>query len=222
MKILLEQGLIGKRFDSSYRIQGKPAAYYLTPAGARMLQERREPDDEDINIQAIYKNKNVSEQFISHCLDIFKVYNQLKVAYGDKLKFFTKADLGPYDYFPQPLPDAYMRLETGKNKSQFFMEIYHDNQLFFTAIRRIKQLIDYRGEGEWAVTETDFPKILFICESVSTQKRLNKRIAKALNYTYEDVAFYTTTQNDLKSIKTNDVVWQEATEPDEILSLRDI
>ncbi len=38
MNILLEQGLLGKRFDSSYRIQGKPAAYYLAPDGARMLQ----------------------------------------------------------------------------------------------------------------------------------------------------------------------------------------
>lgn len=222
LKILLEQELIGKRFDSSYRIKGKPAAYYLTPAGARILQDRREPEDE-INLKIIFKNKALSEQFTEHCLDVFAIYNQLKAKYGDKLKFFTKADLGSYDYFPQPLPNVYMRLETGKSKPQFFLEICHDSQPFFTLIRRIKQLIDYRGEGEWAATETDFPKILFVCESTSTQKRLNKRIVKALNDNYEDdIVFYTTTQESLKNLKNHSAVWQLATEPEEKLSLETI
>lgn len=223
LKILLEQDLIGKRFDSSYRIQGKPAAYYLTPAGARILQDRREPDEKDeINLKIIYKNKTLSEQFIRHCLDVFAIYNQLKAKYGDKLSFFTKADLGSYDYFPQPLPDVYMRLET-KSSSQFFLELYHDSQPFFTAIRRIKQLIDYRGEGEWAVTETNFPKVLIVCESTSAQKRLNKRIIKTLDDSYEDdIVFYTTTQEKLKNMKADSVIWQDATDPDDVLSLEAI
>ena len=76
LSILLEQGLIGKRFDSSYRIQGKPAAYYLCPAGARKLQERN--PDRPINIKAIYKDKTVSEQFIEHCFGVLQLYLQLK------------------------------------------------------------------------------------------------------------------------------------------------
>src|SRR5437667_6662229 len=35
LKILEDQGLIAKRYDKSYKLQGKPAAYYLTPTGAR-------------------------------------------------------------------------------------------------------------------------------------------------------------------------------------------
>jgi predicted transcriptional regulator len=31
LKILEDQGLIAKRYDKSYKLQGKPAAYYLTP-----------------------------------------------------------------------------------------------------------------------------------------------------------------------------------------------
>jgi len=30
LKILEDQGLIAKRYDKSYKLQGKPAAYYLT------------------------------------------------------------------------------------------------------------------------------------------------------------------------------------------------
>lgn len=224
LKILLEQELIGKRFDSSYRIQGKPAAYYLTSKGARILQDRREPDEKDeINLKAIYKNKALSEQFIRHCLDIFMFYNQLMEQYGQKLKFFTKADIYQYSYFPQPLPDAYMRLKTKKGEIQFLLELYDDSQPFFTAIRRIKQYIDYREEGEWAITETDFPKILFVCESSSTQKRLIKRMVKALDDTYEDdIVFHTTTKEELKTLAENDEVWQPSTESDTKLSLLSI
>ncbi|HSW77540.1 MAG TPA: replication-relaxation family protein [Candidatus Chromulinivoraceae bacterium] len=37
LKIPEDQSLIAKRYDKSYKLQGKPAAYYLTPHGARML-----------------------------------------------------------------------------------------------------------------------------------------------------------------------------------------
>lgn len=224
MSILLGQGLIGKRFDSSYRIQGKPAAYYLTSKGARVLQDRSEPDEKDgINLKAVYKNTTLSEQFIRHSLDIFTLYNRLTDRYGQKLKFFTKADLSGYDYFPQPLPDAYLRLKTKEGDTQFLLELYHDNQPFFTAIRRIKQYIDYREEGEWAVTETDFPAILLVCESFSLQKRLQKQIAKMLSKSLvDDLVFATTTKEELKTLNDNLKIWQSVNEPDAKLSLQDI
>ena len=50
LSILLEQGLIGKRFEPSYRLQGKPAAYYLTPTGARMLEAAAPTKDTTSNM----------------------------------------------------------------------------------------------------------------------------------------------------------------------------
>lgn len=96
------QDLIAKRFDSSYRIQGKPAAYYLLPAGTRKLQERREPEEQDeVRVKSIYKDKSVSQGFIEHSLNIFTIYNLLKAQYGKTLDFFTKSDLVSYDHFPE-------------------------------------------------------------------------------------------------------------------------
>jgi hypothetical protein len=175
LSILLEQGLIGKRFDSSYRIQGKPAAYYLTPAGARVLQERRE---DAINIKAIYKDKTVSDQFVRHSLDLLGIYNQLKAQYGERLKFFTKANLNreQFNYFPQPLPDAYARLRLGGEEKQFFLDIYYDDQPFFAAVRKVKQYVEYAEAGSWEETGTNLPAVLCVCESASLQKRLQKRL----------------------------------------------
>lgn len=212
LRILEDQGLIAKRYEPSYRLQGKPAAYYLLPAGARKLQEA---SNKEINIKAIYKDNTVSEQFIGHCLDILAVYNQLHMRYGDKLKFFTKSQLGEYDYFPEKLPDAYIRLKTNSGEKQFFLDIYHDNQPFFTALRRVKQYIDYSEEADWSVTETDFPTLLAVCESTSLQKRLRKRIVKLVDDSWEeDMKFALTTKNEL--ISGQNVIWQlTEAEPDE-------
>jgi hypothetical protein len=221
LTILFDQGYIDKRFDSSYRIQGKPAAYYLTPTGARILKGNFE--DIELNIKSIYKDKAVSESFVQHCLDVFAVHNQLKEIYGDALLFFTKSQLASYDYFPNKPPDAYIRLKGREGENQFFLDIYHDSQPFFTIVRRMKQYISYSEDGDWAATETDLPKVLIVCESISTQKRLIKQIAKALNDTYEDeIAFYITTKAQLKNIKNSDAIWQEANDPETLLSLRSI
>jgi protein involved in plasmid replication-relaxation len=212
LKILQDQGLIGKRFESSYRIQGKPAAYYLLPAGAHELQKHH-----DLNVKTIYRDKSVKEQFVRHCLDIFSIYNQLKAQYSNKLKFFTKANLNKFDYFPQSLPDAYIRL----GEKQFFLYLLHDNEPFFTAIRNVKRYMDYADHGDWDTTETDLPVVLIICESASLQKRLRKRIIKILDDAWEeDLTFALTTKDAFLS--TDARIWQLAADSDENLKLEDI
>ena len=217
LKILQEQGLVGKRFDSSYRLLGKPAAYYLNPEGARTLQEAL---GLEINIKTIYKDKSVSEQFVSRSLEIFNIHNRLKNEYGDSLKFFTKADLNreDYDYFPQPLPDAYIRL----GDKQFFLDLFHDSEPSFVAKRRIRQYIKYDEDGDWAVTETGLPKVLVVCESQSLAKRVQKHMSKALDDAWSDseVAFASTTKPEL--MDENPVVWQRTDNTGDMLSLQDI
>jgi hypothetical protein len=223
LKILEEQGFIGKRFDSSYRMRAKPAAYYLLPTGARILQERRDSEDEAVNIKGIYKDKSVSETFVQHSLNILSAYNQLKVRYSSTLDFFTKGDLASYEHYPNPLPDAFLSLENKENMQYFFVEILEDSQPFFTAVRKVKKYIDYKESGEWAITETDFPTILFICESVSLHKRLQKQITKMLNKTLtDDLVFATTTKEELRTLRDNDAIWQLASEADEKCSLQHI
>jgi hypothetical protein len=215
LSILLEQGLIGKRFDSSYRIQGKPAAYYLTPAGARVLQEQHE---DAINIKAIYKDKTVSEQFVRHNLDLLGIYNRLKAQYGDRFKFFTKANLNreQFEYFPQPLPDAYVRLRLGGEEKQFFLDMHYDDQPFFAATRKVKRYVEYAESGSWEETGTDLPAILCVCESASLQKRLQKRLE---SYSDSELTFALITKAEMMD---DESVWQLAAEPERTVPLQSI
>jgi len=219
LKILHEQGLVGKRFDSSYRLLGKPAAYYLTPDGARMLQEAR---GVQIIIKSIYKDKTVSEQFVERSLELFAIRNQLHSEHGDDLLFFTRADMNreEYDYFPHPLPDAYIRLKgSGKH---FFLDIFHDGEPSFVSKRRIKQYIKYDEDGDWTVTETHLPTVLVVCESLNLANRVQKHITRALDGTWADseVSFALTSKVKLMSEEL--LVWQRADGLDEKLTLQNI
>jgi len=207
LSILLEQELIGRRFDSSYRIKGKPAAYYLLPSGARVLQESR--PDRPINIKAIYKDKAVSEDFISYSLDVFGLYCQLKVRYGDNLKFITKVQLARYDYFEDFVPGVYMRLNVNGHEKDFFLEYFQSSKPFFTATRRIKQYIEYADSGEWeAGTDSDFPAILLVCDNQKLQNRLMKGSESMLANADDDLKFFVTTPSKLDE-------WQNLADKDE-------
>ena len=215
MKILEEQGYVARRYDRSYRIQGKPAAYYLLPDGARKLQEDKKVEESKNRIKAIYKDKTVSEQFIQECLDVFSIYNALRSRHPD-IKFFTKADLGheDYDYFPQPLPDAYMRLAS---EQQYFLQVHQSHQPFFVVSRTITRYANYFESGEWDDTDTDFPVLLFIVDSSSVQSRIHK-LARKLS---TDMKIYTALKEGIAN-STDDRVWHGVDEPDDIFTLRDL
>jgi len=203
LQILEDQELIAKRYDKSYKLRGKPATYYLLPAGARALARLTRRDaDEPINLQTIYKDRDVSENFISHCTNIMSAYLVFRSHYGDQLEFFTKSDLryDHYDYYPQPLPDAYITLETTNGPRQFFLDIFEDTTPYFVLLRRVKKYFSYAEEGDWAIEDSPLPTILLVCESPSTQKRLRKRITKVLIESYETVNFATTIASQLLEI----------------------
>lgn len=197
LKILEDQNLIAKRYDKSYKLQGKPAAYYLTPHGARMLAalQPREPD-EPINVKRLYKDKDASESFIEHCKNILSVYLVLRDLYPHgKLHFITKSRLSyeKFDFMPNPLQDACICIKTSQGDRYFFLDIFEDNQPFFVLIRRIKKYLEYAGSGEWAQYDEDggLPTVLLVVQNKSVHKRLRKRLAKELRESYEEVCFAT-------------------------------
>lgn len=214
LKVLVDQGLIGKRFDKSYRIAGKPAAYYLLPTGARKLQEL---NPSGIYERNLYKEPTVGEKLVVRCLGVLMAYNYLRFQYGDQLTFSTKSDLANIESFPHQLPDAFIRLQVNGTNKCFFLDIYFDNQPFFEMVRKIKGYLEYKDSAKWSLP-ADFPVILSICESSSLQKRLLKRVASELKSSWhDDVRFAVTTQAVLAENKSN--AWHISTKPNEALSL---
>jgi len=219
LDILTEQKYINKKYDKSYKLLGTPASYCLLPKAFPVLKPQ-----EGISakvLKNIYKDAEASEKFIEHCLIIFAISNQLEATYGNRLELFAKSELAELSHFPRPLPDAFISL---KNSDQprartkhFFLEVFEDSMPFFVIAKRISQYSDYFDSDNWDVTGKKFPSLLAVCDSLSLQKRLQKRFSDL-----EDFKFCLTTKAAFATISNNEDIWQDVTEPRVLVSLSSI
>ncbi|MCA9336962.1 replication-relaxation family protein [Candidatus Saccharibacteria bacterium] len=216
LQILEEQGYIGKHYDKSYKLQGKPAEYFLIPKGARQL-----PAD-SVNeraLKALYKNKTVSPEFIAHCLNVTDTALQLQVIYGDKLRLFTRSDMAAYDYFPTWKPDLFLSLKPRTKQEaprRYFLDVWDDTTPFFVSVRKARNYITYAEEGEWP-SEHPMPTVLVICQDDTVEKKLRRQIRRALEEedSTDEITFATTTRQELDEATTPAKLWQEVAEDNE-------
>lgn len=213
LQILEERGYIGKHYDKTYKLAGRAAEYFLTPKGARQL-----PAD-SVNewaIKSLYKNKTVSPDFIAHCLNVADTILTLQALYGDKLGIFSKSHMAACDYFPSWTPDLFLSLKAGSNRRRYFLDVLDDTKLFFVAVRKVRNYINYAADGDWPHDEAgDLPTVLVICKDEPTQKKLGKQIRYALDDT-EDIAFATATQEQLGAATATSKLWCKITEDGEL------
>ncbi len=187
LKTLLVQEYIGRKYEPNYHLLGRHASFHLLPKGIRALKSLPETKSDPMVLRNIYKDKTASDRFIDHRLSAFDLYCQLKEQYGDRLRYFTKSELSKFEYFPKPLPDAYLRLDAAGNERHFLVDLIDDSQPFFVAVRRVKQYIKYAEEGDWEdATGSKLPVILLACETPSFQYKLSKFSESAVEDSYED------------------------------------
>jgi hypothetical protein len=219
---MMELGYIGRKFEPEYHLQRKHASYYLLPDGIKALKQISGSKYSSKVLRNMAKNATVSEQFVDHHIAVFGVYCTLRALYGDDLRFFTKSQLTAFEHYPQPLPDAYIRIGDGDDERQFFLDVLHESQPFFIATRKVMQYIAYADEQceEWErETGTALPSVLLICDSLSLKKRLQKKMRRAAeNIESDDMKLYAGTIDEIG----NSVGWHDLTDPGEAVSLNEI
>lgn len=79
LNVLIKHGLVAMRQEKRLKLQGIPAAYFLTPKGLRVLQslDGHEYVTEAV-IKASYRDKVLSQAFINHTLLVFRCTNAIK------------------------------------------------------------------------------------------------------------------------------------------------
>lgn len=152
LKILEEQGYIGRRFDLSFKIDHKPAYYYLAAKGIAVLKD--DPRFDSSVLHSYYKNKNVSESFMQHSIDVLAVFNSIKKTLPDSFDIFSKPELSTFDDFPENKPDLFLR---GNN--EYFITLAHDVQPFIIR-KRLAEYIAHSEENGWDGGE--YPVLLYI------------------------------------------------------------
>ncbi len=201
LKILVDQKYLGMNFDSSYKIQGKPATYYLKTKAVRYLREQ--PYVVESNLRSIYHDKNANAAQIHHRLHVFKVYNYFKHAHKGHFKFYSQTETRKMDYLPRQRPDGYL-VDT-KSDKKYFLDCLEDSMSFWTLRKTIKRYIRYAELEIWQKSQdSPHPTVLIICESDQLQRKTKTIINKELDTTYAELNFAVTTLTDPFSLTAKD------------------
>lgn len=219
---LVEQGYIDRHYSNLDKIDRRPAAYFALPGAIRALKDRTKLDINALN--AMYADKRAGRTFIDRCLLVFTIFNRFKSAYGNqRLDFFTKREMSQYDFFPKPLPDAFISI---KNKAQeedsrYFLELFDGTTQNKKQWQRIKSYMEHYDSGDWEDdTGWDYPDLLFICETPQVEKRIARHAEKLQAYSGADMNVFTASYKALQQAKSaKDKIWTNVDEPEELLSM---
>ncbi len=196
--VLERQGYIAKRYDSSYRLRGKPASYTLSKAGIKYLMTLENSDH--TYLRASYKNRTATEEVIDQRLLVFITALSLKSRMSKDYQIYTRYELTK-EAFVNPLPDLYFYTNT--DSPDYLVDIIEAWTPSWQLRRRIRQ-----HEELVEKSEEDYPDVLFIAGNKSTEKRLFK-----LTYEkYNEFKFYVT-QAELLTRKEADI-WIDPEESD--------
>lgn len=222
LEVLVKHKYLGRRFEKRNRLQGIPAAYYLTPDGLRTLRDV--PGHEAITdavIKGSYNDKTVGMNFVVDVLNVYKYTNLLKQHYP-ALKIFTKRDLARYTYFPPQPPDAVLSLPSDdpKQPKRFFFDVIPDRLPRHALDRRIANYCEFFDEGGWDVTGSELPVILLLAESGTTEKRMQRTVRMQLNRSdMEELPVYTSTIKALEHMIADATIWTSVEDTDELAAL---
>jgi len=217
LQILEEQGFVGKRYDSSYKLQGRQATYYLLPKAVRELKARY--SFEESVLKTYLRNSSLSDSFIDHHLDIAKAYISLKNGYPKQFHIFTRYELAVFDYFPDPKPDIYLRrIKNSSNKpNEYLLDIYSNTPLFVIR-RRADSLIHHFETNDW--DDKSYPTILLTCPDSKAENKIQSFALKKLdNSELTELSLYTTTAKALISNDSNKNIWSSVEDTEQLLSL---
>lgn len=212
LQILEAQGFIGKRYDTSYKLVGRPAEYFITPKGARELEKLKPGTTNQWATKSLYKNKTVSDNFLRHCIIVTEISQRLREIYGggDKLRRFSKSYMAQYSYYPQWTPDLHLEIP-GKGETpsrHYFLDVWDGTKPFFVSVRKTRNYVNFKDSGDWQ-EDQQYPAILAICQNEQTQKKLNRQMRHILDEQWDDeLIFATTTRQQTEgATKATDRIW---------------
>ncbi len=160
LEYLVSQGMVVKVYDESWRIDRKPAYYYLNHNGVttvRMLMNVKEPV-----VHALYKNATASADFINHCLTVLAAYPSIKQSVPTGSELFTKSEINRFKQFPKNRPDLYIRTPDGR---EVMVVLLHDSTPYVIK-KRLNELLTHVEDEGW---DGGYPTLAFVLKDGSTK-----------------------------------------------------
>lgn len=209
LKDLKDTGYIDTNYKRETSSNTRPAVYWLLPKARTVLKQ--EEDCSLKELDKVYKEGTRKEKFISRCLLIADIYLLFlsKKDRKENIQFFTKTELSRYDYFPDPLPDAYISVETKREATRYLLHYFDPYTPAFVLRNRVKSYIQYAESSKWEEsTDTSFPLVLFVCPDESLKKHIYHHAKAKLEKEYHSkLSLFLTTKGAIQNGSSD--IWQE-------------
>ena len=180
LQLLQQQGILGMYYDGYMRLRGQPGSYYLLAQGIAALKAQSNSAHVSTRtLRAAYKDRTAKATFIHRSLVIFQLYNQFRRLYGANISFSTKSNLTfeAFDYFPQPLPDGFIRLKRSGTTTYYFLEYIDSHTTTVGMYKLVKKYSDYFENEEWSSRREGTPAVILVCETDFIYKAIRRLVA---------------------------------------------
>ena len=155
---LVTKKLVTKVYEAKYRIDRKPAYYYLNKTGVTAVRKVMEVKESVVH--TLYKNSDMADDFIDHSLTLMQCYVSIKKYLPDGSDVFTKTEINRFSQFPKARPDMYVRTSDGNEA----MIIIVDDKPLYIVRKRLDEILEHSEDEGW---DGDYPYVCFILRNPS-------------------------------------------------------
>lgn len=176
LHVLVNQHYLGRQYDTSYKMDRKPAVYFLDKKGLALLKAK--PYIQPHVLHSYYKNWTLSEGYIHHHLDVLAGYLALHAIYDTLFEKFSRSEVrgfGDIDNFPEPTPDLFLRHAHGG--PHYLLLFVHDLPLFIVK-KHLTRYIEHSENGNW--DWDTYPTLLFVLETRAHEQQFRQYASKTL------------------------------------------
>ena len=187
-----------------------PGYVYCLDTKARSVLKEEENIDSTV-LGRLYKEKQKETPFVKYhlFLAVIHLYFLSQKEKGQELNFFTAQELKGFEYFPDPLPSAYIEEVVKKETTRYFLDYFDEYTPPFAIRRRVKLYMEYLKSGNWEANTDNapFPSILFVLSSEKLKRHIQIYTRELLKKNLgDDIELFLTIKSE---IKTGQVNWVE-------------
>ncbi|SRR6266496_361303 len=212
LESLVEKELVSKVYENEFRIDRKPAYYFLNKQGVTAV--RKLMGVKESVVHTLYKNDIATPEFIEHCLVTAYCYAAISRYLPADTDIFTKSEINRFTRFPKNRPDLYIRTPDGREAIIAIM----DGQPLYIARKRLDEIITHSEDEGWE--DGDYPRICFILRHGNDKSSFLYTTRKKLEAMGMDEDEIYVLASHLKAFKEDsDRVWSNAFNPKSFVQL---
>lgn len=211
LQILHTLELLDRVYEQSWRIDRKPAYYYLSKQGVTTVKKLLELQDRAVN--SLYNDHKASQEFIQECFNNLECYISIKQKLPDNTVIRTKTEINRFTVFPKQRPELYVKMQDGH---EAFIIIVPDKLPYFVNRRR-DEYIEHSEEEGWNGT---YPTMAYVLKDTRSKLGfLYKAQQKLEEMGYEESEISIIATDISQLLSDNNPGWASAFNPTKYVNL---